>query len=45
MSMKSGTYHPPRSNDEKIPLIRGAVGRGVTLFSMQQTPGRPSKAI
>lgn len=32
MSMMSGTYNPPRSKEEMIAVIRGAVEMGVTLF-------------
>lgn len=30
MSMKSGSYNPPRSNVDMIPVTRGAVEKGVT---------------
>jgi aryl-alcohol dehydrogenase-like predicted oxidoreductase len=39
MSMTSGTYNPPRSKDEMIPVIRGAVERGVTLFDTAEIYG------
>lgn len=39
MSMTSGTYNPPRSKAEMIPVIRGAVERGVTLFDTAEIYG------
>ena len=39
MSMTSGTYNPPRSKQEMIPVIRGAVERGVTLFDTAEIYG------
>ena len=39
MSMKSGTYNPPRSKEEMIPVIRGAFERGVTLFDTAEIYG------
>jgi hypothetical protein len=32
MSMKDSNYNPPRSKEEMVPVIRGAVDSGVTLF-------------
>jgi aryl-alcohol dehydrogenase-like predicted oxidoreductase len=39
MSMKDSNYNPPRSKDEMIPVIRGAVERGVTLFDTAEIYG------
>lgn len=39
MSMKSGTYNPPRSKEEMIPVIRSAVERGVTLSDTAEIYG------
>lgn len=39
MSMKSGTYNSPRRTEEMIPVIRGAVERGVTLFDTAEIYG------
>ncbi|MCC6270714.1 MAG: aldo/keto reductase [Microbacteriaceae bacterium] len=39
MSMTSGTYNPPRSRDEMIPVIRGAVERGVAFFDTAEVYG------
>ncbi len=39
MSMTSGTYNPPRSRKEMIPVIRGAVERGVALFDTAEIYG------
>lgn len=39
MSMKSGSYNPPRPNEEMIPVIRGAVERGVTFFDTAEVYG------
>lgn len=39
MSMTSGHYNPPRSKEEMIPVIRGAVDRGVTLFDTAEYYG------
>src|SRR5699024_7863865 len=39
MSMKSGSYNRPRSNAEMIPVIRGAVERGVTFFDTAEVYG------
>lgn len=39
MSMTSGTYNPPRSKSEMIPVIRGAVERGVTFFDTAEIYG------
>lgn len=39
MGMKNGAYHPPRSSAEMIPVIRGAVDRGVTLFDTAEIYG------
>lgn len=39
MSMTSGHYNPPRSKAEMIPVIRGAVERGVTFFDTAEYYG------
>lgn len=39
MSMKSGSYNPPRSTKEMIPVIRGAVDLGVTFFDTAEVYG------
>lgn len=39
MSMTSGHYNPPRSKAEMIPVIRGAVDRGVTFFDTAEYYG------
>lgn len=39
MSMSSGSYNPPRDKDEMIPVIRGAVERGVTFFDTAEYYG------
>jgi aryl-alcohol dehydrogenase-like predicted oxidoreductase len=39
MSMTSGSYNPPRSKGEMIPVIRGAVERGVTFFDTAEYYG------
>jgi aryl-alcohol dehydrogenase-like predicted oxidoreductase len=39
MSMKSGSYNPPRSNEEMIPVIRGAFENGVTFFDTAEFYG------
>jgi hypothetical protein len=39
MSMTSGSYNPPRSKEEMIPVIRGAVDRGVTFFDTAEVYG------
>ncbi|MDX1666998.1 MAG: aldo/keto reductase, partial [Saprospiraceae bacterium] len=39
MSMTSGSYNPPRSKAEMIPVIRGAVDRGVTFFDTAEVYG------
>ncbi|MAU70656.1 MAG: aldo/keto reductase [Pseudozobellia sp.] len=39
MSMKSGSYNPPRDNSEMIPVIRGAVDLGVTFFDTAEVYG------
>ena len=39
MSMKDSNYNPPRSKEEMIPVIRGAVERGVTLFDTAEIYG------
>lgn len=39
MSMSSGSYNPPRSKVEMIPVIRGAVDRGVTFFDTAEYYG------
>lgn len=39
MSMKSGSYNPPRRNEDMIPVIRGAVDLGVTFFDTAEVYG------
>lgn len=39
MSMTSGSYNPPRSKKEMIPVIRGAVDMGVTFFDTAEVYG------
>lgn len=39
MSMTSGSYNPPRSKKEMIPVIRGAVDSGVTFFDTAEVYG------
>ncbi len=39
MSMNSGHYNPPRSKEDMIPVIRGAVERGVTFFDTAEVYG------
>jgi aryl-alcohol dehydrogenase-like predicted oxidoreductase len=39
MSMTSGSYNPPRSKEEMIPVIRGAVDQGVTFFDTAEVYG------
>ncbi len=39
MSMKSGSYNPPRPNEDMIPVIRGAVDLGVTFFDTAEVYG------
>ncbi len=39
MSMTSGSYNPPRSASEMVPVIRGAVERGVTFFDTAEVYG------
>lgn len=39
MSMTSGSYNPPRSKAEMIPVIRGAVDLGVTFFDTAEVYG------
>lgn len=39
MSMTSGSYNPPRSKKEMIPVIRGAVDLGVTFFDTAEVYG------
>ncbi len=39
MSMTSGSYGPPRPKEEMIPVIRGAVDRGVTFFDTAEVYG------
>jgi aryl-alcohol dehydrogenase-like predicted oxidoreductase len=39
MSMKSGSYNPPRDKAEMIPVIRGALERGVTFFDTAEIYG------
>ena len=39
MSMKSGSYNPPRDKKDMIPVIRGAVDMGVTFFDTAEVYG------
>ena len=39
MSMSSGSYNPPRSAKEMVPVIRGAIDRGVTFFDTAEVYG------
>lgn len=39
MSMKSGSYNPPRDKKDMIPVIRGAVDLGVTFFDTAEVYG------
>ncbi|WP_339740361.1 aldo/keto reductase [uncultured Sunxiuqinia sp.] len=39
MSMTSGSYNPPRSKKEMIPVIRGAFDQGVTFFDTAEFYG------
>lgn len=39
MGMTNGVYNPPRSNEEMIPVIRGAVERGVNFFDTAEIYG------
>ena len=39
MSMKSGSYNPPRNKKDMIPVIRGAVDLGVTFFDTAEVYG------
>lgn len=39
MSMSSGSYNPPRDKEDMIPVIRGAVDRGVTFFDTAEFYG------
>ena len=39
MSMTSGSYNPPRSMKEMVPVIRGAVDMGVTFFDTAEVYG------
>lgn len=39
MSMKSGSYNPPRDNKDMIPVIRGAYDLGVTFFDTAEVYG------
>ncbi|MDO1511113.1 aldo/keto reductase [Maribacter confluentis] len=39
MSMKSGSYNPPRDKKDMIPVIRGAVNLGVTFFDTAEVYG------
>ena len=39
MSMTSGSYNPPRSKKEMIPVIWGAVDQGVTFFDTAEVYG------
>src|SRR5210317_1923053 len=39
MSMKSGSYNPPRDAEDMIPVIRGAIDLGVTFFDTAEVYG------
>lgn len=39
MSMTSGSYNPPRTKEQMIPVIRGAVDLGVTFFDTAEVYG------
>ena len=39
MSMKSGSYNPPRDAKDMIPVIRGAFDLGVTFFDTAEVYG------
>ena len=39
MSMTSGSYNPPRSKEEMIPVIRRVVDQGVTFFDTAEVYG------
>lgn len=39
MSMKSGSYNPPRDKKDMIPVIRGAVDLGVNFFDTAEVYG------
>ncbi|MEC7691584.1 MAG: aldo/keto reductase [Pseudomonadota bacterium] len=39
MSMSSGSYNPPRTAKEMVPVIRGAFERGVTFFDTAEVYG------
>jgi len=39
MSMKSGSYNPPRDTKDMIPVIRGAYDLGVTFFDTAEVYG------
>ena len=39
MSMTSGSYNPPRSMKDMVPVIRGAVDLGVTFFDTAEVYG------
>lgn len=39
MSMTSGSYNPPRSKSDMIPVIRGAFDSGVTFFDTAEVYG------
>lgn len=39
MSMKSGSYNPPRDKKDMIPVIRGAFDLGVTFFDTAEVYG------
>lgn len=45
MSMTSGHYNPPRDINEMIPVIRGAVERGVTFFDTAEYCGPFSNEV
>ena len=39
MSMSSGSYNPPRTKEQMIPVIRGAYEKGVTFFDTAEVYG------
>ena len=39
MSMTSGSYNPPRTAEQMIPVIRGAYEKGVTFFDTAEVYG------
>ncbi|MCC6838648.1 MAG: aldo/keto reductase [Flavobacteriales bacterium] len=39
MGMKNGAYHPPRRTEDMVPVIRGAVERGVNFIDTAEVYG------